>query len=128
MPAPGFEPPGVPEGTFQLSGNGSSGGFSVYSVGPGAAPASNQPIVRVYALGVILTGLDAQASDQKQKDMELLITEALERGSSSKEKPELSFHRATKALIVKGTPAQQDIVAQTIDVIRDNEGLRPAGK
>ena len=44
---------------------------------------------------------------------------------SPKMAPELSFHLELRALIVKGTPEQHDIIEQVMKVLKENDGQQP---
>lgn len=80
---------------------------------------ADDAVVRVYALGAFMRG-EPKEMDEKQKAVQNLVAEALERSSLGADLPLLSFHNATKALIVKGTAAQHEIVEQIIQAMKEN--------
>lgn len=84
-------------------------------------PDADQKITRVYALrGILGEGKDY---GRKQEACEVLINEALRAAGvdKTKESPGLSFHQDSRVLLVKATAAQQDIVLQIIEALKENE-------
>jgi hypothetical protein len=102
----------------------------------------NQRSVRIYALGSILSGTKEEIA-MKQDHLRELVNEAMQKsepeagGSIStgrggggisqkldggtKTAPELSFHLELRALIVKGTAEQHEIIQQVMRVLNENE-------
>ena len=83
--------------------------------------------VRVYALrGILGEGKDY---GRKQEACEVLINEALQAASvdKTKESPGLSFHQDSRVLLVKATAAQQEIILQIIEALKENE-IQPVQK
>jgi hypothetical protein len=77
------------------------------------------PTVRVYALGGFLRG-DPNQMKEKQVALQTLVEEAMERAELPTNSLTLSFHSGTKALIVKGTAAQHEIIGQVITAMKEN--------
>ena len=86
----------------------------------------NAPIVRVYAMGPFMRGSSGDEIKEKQVSLQMLVLEAMEHAELKGERPVLSFHDATKALIVKGTTAQHEIIDQIISAMKENEQSAPA--
>jgi hypothetical protein len=89
-----------------------------------APVAADTPTVRIYALGSVMRG---GASEMKEQEVGLqtLLAEALDHAKLGGEAPVLSFHSASKALIVKGTAAQHDIVTQILTAMKENDSANP---
>lgn len=113
---------------------------------PAGTPKENhRPFVKVYALGSIFTG-NVQEIGEKQHRFENLVRDALGQSepegdvlpndkSSAKAgasngpftavkqaatQPEFSYHHETRALVVKATTAQHEIVEQVIKALKEN--------
>ncbi|MDZ4401713.1 PDZ domain-containing protein [Prosthecobacter sp.] len=106
---------------------------------------NHRPFVKVYALGTIFTG-NIQEIGEKQHRFENLVRDALGQSepegdvlshdkSSAKAgasngpftavkqaatQPEFSYHYETRALVVKATTAQHEIVEQVIKALKEN--------
>lgn len=93
------------------------GGISF--IAPGH-PAAEPPGVRVYALGALMRGGTTEMKEQ-QENLQALLAEALDHAKLDGDGPKLSFHIASKALIVRGTAAQHDIITQVITALKENE-------
>ncbi|HET6406910.1 MAG TPA: PDZ domain-containing protein [Chthoniobacteraceae bacterium] len=83
--------------------------------------------VRVYAVGPIFGGTEAE-SVEKEDSFKRLVAEALDRAETGKAQPVLSFHNKSRALIVKATAAEHEIIQQIIDVLKENESGAGIGK
>jgi hypothetical protein len=57
---------------------------------------------------------------EQQVMLQQLMAEALDHAKLGGDAPVLSFHNASKALIVKGTAAQHDIITQILTAMREN--------
>jgi hypothetical protein len=84
------------------------------------ASSANEPIVRVYAVGSLLSGTP-QESAEKQEAFRELVAAALQDEGSRKTNPSLNFHSRSKALIVKGTPAEHALIQQILGILQENE-------
>jgi len=101
----------------------------------------NQRSVRIYALGSILSGTKEEIA-MKQDHLRELVNEAMQKSEpesggsistgrgggaisqkldSGTKAPELSFHLELRALIVKGTPEQHEIIEQVMKVLKEND-------
>jgi PDZ domain len=116
--------------SFDASGGGESGmtsggassrmnsGFSNRRVSSVQAARGNEPFVRVYAIGFIMTGTD-QEKGTKVKAVDELIRSALE-DASLDPKPNLNIHQTTGTLIVRATAVQQEIIEQVVKAMKEN--------
>jgi hypothetical protein len=87
---------------------------------PKGTQAAEDSTVRIYALGAVLRG-EPKEMEEKQKAVQNLVAEALERGALGGDRPPLlSFHTATRALIVKGSASQHEIIQQIIAAMKEN--------
>ena len=94
-----------------------------FNSGVGALPVDdNRKIVRVYALRGILGG-DTKDYGEKERACEELIAHALDKAGlgGGKDRPDISFHMKSRALLVKATAAQQEIILQIIEAMKENE-------
>jgi hypothetical protein len=91
---------------------------SFTDLNPNAAALAG-PTVRVYALGAFLRG-DSNQMKEKQVALQTLVEEAMNHAGLPTESLTLSFHPGTKALIVKGTAAQHEIIGQVITAMKEN--------
>lgn len=79
---------------------------------------NNQPFVRVYAIGVIMTGTDAEKG-AKVKNLEDLILTSLNMAKLDLN-PGLNVHEKTGALMAKATAAQHEIIEQVVQAMKEN--------
>lgn len=92
------------------------------------------PSVRIYSFGAILKGSssdDNEAAKQYKmavRSIEDLVGQAMEKAGLAATAPELSFHAATKALIVKASAAQHEIIQQIITVLKENQAENPSNQ
>ena len=128
----------VDPGAAQFGGSGLDGGdmfagSSPIGVKPGAAAyidllnqsaRGNEPFVRVYAIGFIMTGTD-QEKAMKMKSVHELIGQALNQAKLDLN-PDLNIHQETGTLISKGTAAQHEIIAQVVQALKENSTLLAA--
>jgi hypothetical protein len=83
-------------------------------------PGSSAAVVRVYALGAIFGGDEAQRHKQ-QDELQKLVAVALEQAElRSGNSPQLSFHAGSRALIAKATSEQHEIIQQIITAMKEN--------
>jgi hypothetical protein len=109
---------------------------------PTKAPDANRSYVRIYALGSILSG-SKEEIEEKKVHLQDLVTVAMRKTesdpvatssaapgttannrapeSAAEALPELSFHLELRALVVKGTAAQHEIIEQVMKVLKENE-------
>jgi hypothetical protein len=92
---------------------------------PNAIGKPDAPSVRIYALGSVIRGTPDEMKE-KQVGVMTLVEEALQRAELSSEHTDLSFHSATKTLIVKANAAQHDIIDQIIRALKENETAEAA--
>jgi hypothetical protein len=77
--------------------------------------------VRIFSLGSLLTGTEEE-SRQKQEALSLLVEEALALANGAgMDKPVLSVHAKTGALIVRGTETQHAVVEQALAALKENK-------
>jgi hypothetical protein len=83
-----------------------------------AAPAPDQPQVRVYYLQDILASLDPSGNDQQQtlNDVASLISQALDE-VDEKVPSEIKIHAATCTLIFKGGPRKMAVLDQLLQTL-----------
>jgi hypothetical protein len=104
-------------------------GYGSMSGGMGGARGvpDDGPSVRVYAIGTILRG-EPQEAAAMQDAFETLVAEAMKHAEADSPNPVLSFHRGTKALLVKGTAKQHAIIEQIIQAMKENVITAPEVK
>lgn len=85
---------------------------------------NNQPFVRVYAIGFIKNGTDAEVG-KKMKDLEEVLAQTLIQAGLHEANPNHNFHVRTGTFMAKATAAQHEIIEQVIKAINENEA-RPA--
>jgi len=85
---------------------------------PPAAPADDQPHVRVYYLADILASLDPSGQNQQEtlNDVASLISQALEE-VDEKLPSEIKIHAATCTLIFKGGPQKMAVLDQLLQTL-----------
>jgi hypothetical protein len=92
------------------------------------AAKTDEPSVRVYAVGAFLRGTPDEMKD-KQDQLTALIGSGLNLATpAAQDGPNLSFHTGTKTLIVKATAAQHDVISQIITALKENEAADSAVK
>lgn len=79
---------------------------------------NNQPFVRVYGIGFIMTGREEEKG-AKLKSLEDLIRRALNQAKLDLN-PGIDFHVETGALLSKATAAQQEIIEQVVQAMKEN--------
>ena len=89
------------------------------------------PTTQIYALGDSL-GSDKQERTQGSVELQELVTQALAMAElRTKENPQMAFHEATRALVVKGTVEQHEIIQQAVSAMIESrsasssKGLNP---
>ena len=114
-----------------------SGNVSV-PVTPGASQLVKSPedtgrlITRVYALGPLQQMRSQEEMKEfqmrEQKELLDLVNDSLEKAEAQSPPPQLSMHPESRALIVKGTAAQQEVVEQVTKALKENQAFeaRPA--
>lgn len=88
--------------------------------GSAADPSADGPVTRIYALRGILKGDDNETVVAQKRLTELVHQSIDEAGLHSEDRPVLSLHAASKALIVKATAAQHEIIQQAIAAMKEN--------
>jgi hypothetical protein len=88
----------------------------------------SEPVIRIYAVGAVL---HAGSEDEIKRDeamFQVVLHDALDKSDPDSPPPDLTLHTQSKTLIVKATPAQQEIVEQVIKALKENKELttRPA--
>jgi hypothetical protein len=107
-----------------------------------ATPGASQPvkspedtgrlITRVYALGPVqpMGSQEEMKQFQMREEKQLLdlVNDSLEKAEAQSPPPQLSMHPESRALIVKGTAAQQELVEQVTKALKENQAVeaRPA--
>ena len=88
---------------------------------PKSAPSvdTTERVVRVYALGLIMTGTEQEKVTKKGAVEELIIV-ALNTAKLDLN-PDLHFHFQTGTLISKATAAQHEIISEVIQALKENE-------
>lgn len=93
-----------------------------------AADDSGRPVVRVYALGTILRAKSGGEQNKteivltnEQKILTDLVSDALKKAGSGSPQPEFTIHPESRALVVKATAGQQEIVQQVVQAMKENE-------
>jgi len=92
-----------------------------------------QTFVRVYSLGAALgmktTGEQNKSEAKRQADEELasnekdllaLVTDALDKADPVSPQPQITVHPESRALVVKATAAQHEIVQQVVQALKEN--------
>ena len=79
---------------------------------------ANDPFVRVYAIGFIMTGTE-QEKVTKMRAVEELIKQALNQAKLDLN-PDLNIHSRTGTLISKATAAQHEIIDQVVQALKEN--------
>lgn len=79
---------------------------------------ANDPFVRVYAIGFIMTGTE-QEKVTKMHTVEELIKQALNAAKLDLN-PDLNIHFRTGTLISKATAAQHEIIDQVVQALKEN--------
>ena len=80
---------------------------------------NNQPFVRVYAIGFIMTGTDEEKGS-KMSNLQDLIGQALNQAKLDLN-PGIDFHVKTGALLSKATAAQHEIIGQVVQAMKENQ-------
>lgn len=102
-------------------GSMTGGGYGSMAIGVSKPAAKDEATVRVYAMGAVLRG-STDAVKEKEDSLKSLVADALGQADLVGDNtPQLSFHPASKTLIVKGTAAQHAIVDQIISAMKENE-------
>ncbi|MBN8421095.1 MAG: hypothetical protein J0L73_19415 [Verrucomicrobia bacterium] len=81
---------------------------------------ASQLVIRIYAVGAVL---HAGSPDEIKRDeamFQLVLHEALDKSEPGAPPLDLTLHSQSKALIVKATAAQQEIVEQVIKALKEN--------
>ena len=87
-----------------------------------ALPVDNKrQIVRVYALGSILSGGEQESALKQVQCQELVRTTLDQADLGNVNSPKLSFHSESRVLVVKATSAQHEIIDQIIKALKENE-------
>ncbi len=114
-------------GDLGPDGGDMSAGSSPYGVNSGAASSrvrlansarGNDPFVRVYAIGFIMTGTNEE-KEMKVRAVEELIKQALNQAKLDLN-PDLNIHSRTGTLISKATAAQHEIIEQVVQALKEN--------
>jgi hypothetical protein len=79
---------------------------------------NNQPFVRVYAVGFIMTGTDEEKG-RKVRNLEDLIRTSLNMAKLDLN-PDLNVHLNTGTLMSKATAVQHEIIEQVVQAMREN--------
>lgn len=91
-----------------------------------------QKVVRVYSLGPPWPAEGQNPVEfgrtREERNLIELVHSALEKSEPPLPEPDLTVHMESRALVVKGTPAQQEIVEQVLKVLKENRQgeARPA--
>ena len=86
-----------------------------------AAADPSAPAVRVYALGSLFSGTEAEAMQKEEAFRELVASALKEVQPNRKLNPTLSFHTRSKALIVKGTPGDHALIQEIVAAMKENQ-------
>ncbi len=98
--------------------SGMNSGFANRRISSVQAARGNEPFVRVYAIGFIMTGTEEEKVT-KVKAVDELIRQALNAASLDLN-PDLNIHQRTGTLISKASPAQHEIIEQAVQAMKEN--------
>lgn len=91
-------------------------------------PENDAPIVRIYALGAILSG-DEEQMREKESNFETLVSDAISLADAkASSQPKLYFHVGSRVLVAKATAKQHDIIDQAISALKEIDKLTSIGK
>lgn len=100
------------------------------SVASASGPPSktSEPVIRIYAAGAVLHAGSEDEIKRAEAMFQVVLHDALDKSDPNSAPPDLTLHSQSKTLIVKATPAQQEIVEQVIKALKENYELktRPA--
>lgn len=89
---------------------------------------TSEPVIRIYAVGAVLHAGSEDAIKRDEAMFQVVLHDALDKSDPDSAPPDLTLHSQSKTLIVKATPAQQELVEQVVKALKENKELttRPA--
>jgi hypothetical protein len=118
-------PNGAASGLPGLAGgggvSGDNQGIALSGVSFTPSARGNVPFVRVYAVGSVLSGSDNEITEKESSLRQLVASAIGMSGDKTAKAPDLNFHKQSRALIVRATAGQQEIIEQVIKALKDNE-------
>lgn len=115
-------PPGIEPQTSNLYGGGHSSGVkpgrAISGIPSTQSARGNEPLVRVYPIGYIMTGTK-QEQQANVENLDDLIRTSLNMAKLDLN-PDLNVHVKTGILMSKATAAQHEIIEQVVQALREN--------